>query len=165
RLFNEKEGQKYLKEMGIAEEVIEKLPLLGISSIANLLMSIKFAKYFELTKNDVIMTVYTDSMELYQSRLQELNQKNGPYTRDDSICDFYAHLQSQKIDNMLELDYMEKKRIHNLKYFTWIEQQNRELDELNNQWYDEDYWRTIPRLSKDIDELIVEFNEKTGILK
>lgn len=165
RLFNEKEGQKYLKEMGITEEVIEKLPLLGISSIANMLMSIKFAKYFELTKNDVIVTIFTDSMELYQSRLQELYQKNGSYTQEDSIRDFYAHLQGQKIDNMLELDYMEKKRIHNLKYFTWIEQQNRELEELNNQWYDEDYWRTIPRLSKDIDELIVEFNEKAGLLK
>ena len=165
RLFNEREGQKYLKEMGITEEVIEKLPLLGISSIANMLMSIKFAKYFELTKNDVIVTVFTDSMELYQSRLQELNQKTGPYTREDSLRDFYAHLQGQKIDNMLELDYMEKKRIHNLKYFTWIEQQNRELEELNNQWYDEDYWRNIPMLSKDIDKLIVEFNEKTGLLK
>ncbi len=165
RLFNEKEGQKYLKEIGITEEVIEKLPLLGISSIANMLMSIKFAKYFELTKNDVIVTVFTDSMELYQSRLQELNQKTGPYTREDSLRDSYAHLQGQKIDNMLELDYMEKKRIHNLKYFTWIEQQSRELEELNNQWYDEDYWRNIPMLSKDIDELIVEFNEKTGLLK
>ena len=65
------------------------------------------------------------------------------------------------IDNVLELTYYEKKRIHNLKYFTWIEQQGRELSELNDQWYSHaEYWHNIFELAPQIDELIIEFNRK-----
>jgi hypothetical protein len=70
------------------------------------------------------------------------------------------------IDNMLELSYYDRKRIHNLKYFTWIEQQGREVDELNAQWYDyHHYWKSIQAKADEIDTLIIEFNEKTGLLK
>ena len=164
RLFNEKEGQLYLKETGVSEHIVDKLPLLGISSIANLLMAIKFAKYYELTSSDVILTVFTDSMELYQSRLKEMNSEFGSYKRDDAIKDFHTNLQGQKIDNMLELDYYGRKRIHNLKYFTWIEQQGKDLDELNRQWYDPNYWKSIQSLIQPIDELIDAFNKKVGLL-
>ncbi len=164
RLFNEKEGQLYLKETGVSEHIVDKLPLLGISSIANLLMAIKFAKYYELTSSDVILTVFTDSMELYQSRLKEMNSEFGSYKRDDAIKDFHTNLQGQKIDNMLELDYYGRKRIHNLKYFTWIEQQGKDLDELNRQWYDSNYWKSIQSLIQPIDELIDAFNKKVGLL-
>ncbi|MHA1954303.1 MAG: pyridoxal-phosphate dependent enzyme [Candidatus Heimdallarchaeaceae archaeon] len=164
RLFNEKEGQLYLKETGVSEHIVNKLPLLGISSIANLLMAIKFAKYYELTSNDVILTVFTDSMELYQSRLKEMNAELGSYKRDDAIRDSHTSLHGQKIDNMLELGYYGRKRIHNLKYFTWIEQQGKDLDELNRQWYDPNYWKSIQSLIQPIDELIDAFNEKVGLL-
>lgn len=164
RLFNESEGQSYLKEMGVSETIVEKLPLLGISSIANLLMAIKFAKYYELTNQDVILTVFTDSMELYQSRLKEMNDELGAYERDDAIRGFHSNLQGQKIDNMLELDYYGKKRIHNLKYFTWIEQQGKDMDELNKQWYDPNYWKSIQSLIQPIDDLIDAFNERTGLI-
>jgi cysteine synthase len=164
RLFNEKEGQSYLKEIGVPEQIIGKLPLLGISSIANLLMAIKYAKYYELTSNDVILTVFTDSMELYQSRLKEMNTEFGSYRRDDAIRDSHSSLQGQKIDNMIELDYYGKKRIHNLKYFTWIEQQGRELEELDSQWYNPTYWESIQSLTQPIDELIEAFNKKVGLI-
>ncbi|NPD87347.1 MAG: pyridoxal-phosphate dependent enzyme [Asgard group archaeon] len=164
RLFNEKEGQLYLEEIGVPKHIVEKLPLLGISSIANLLMAIKFAKYYELTSTDVILTVFTDSMELYQSRLKEMHAEFGSYKRDDAIRDSNTNLQGQKIDNMLELDYYGKKRIHNLKYFTWIEQQGKDLDELNKQWYDPNYWKSIQSLSQPIDELIDDFNKKVGLI-
>ena len=164
RLFNENEGQSYLKEMGVPEELVENLPLLGISSIANLLMAIKFAKYNELTNQDVIITVFTDSMELYQSRLREMNEELGSYSRDDAIRGFHSNLQGQKTDNMLELDYYSRKRIHNLKYFTWIEQQGRDIEELNRQWYDSSYWESIQSLSQPIDELILAFNKQVDLI-
>jgi cysteine synthase len=162
RLFNEKEGHRYLKEMGVSEEIISNLHLLGISSVANLLMAIKFAKYYELTSNDVVLTVFTDSMELYQSRLVEMNSAYGSFSRDDAVRTLHSSLYGQKIDNLLELNYIQKKRIHHLKYFTWIEQQARDLDELNEHWYNPNYWENIQSLVDPIDELIVQFNEKVG---
>jgi len=66
---------------------------------------------------------------------------------------------------MLELNYHDKKRIHNLKYFTWIEQQQKDLNELNAQWYDYPaYWKRIRNLTPQIDELIKEFNNESGLL-
>jgi len=57
RLFNEPEGRKYLAKQGVPEELVGKLDLLGFSSIANTVMAIKMAKYYEMDKNDVILTV------------------------------------------------------------------------------------------------------------
>ncbi len=160
RLFNEPAGHKYLRDRGVSDEIINQLHLLGISSIANMLMAIKYAKYFELTSEDVVLTVYTDSMELYQSRLVEMNEHQGTFTSDDAIRSFHSNLAGQKTDNMLELNYIQRKRIHHLKYYTWIEQQARDLDELNAQWYDPNYWKSIQDSVGPIDELIIDFNQK-----
>jgi len=165
RLFNEEKGRDYLVQNGVDEQLVRNLDLLGISSIGNLIASIKFAKYYELTEKDIVMTIFTDSMELYDSRMQELLESKGAYTHDDAVRDLEL-LNNIAIDNMLELDYYAKKRIHNLKYYTWIEQQGRELDELNAQWYDQrNYWGNIHSLTPKIDALIRDFNYKTGLLK
>ncbi|MHA1302736.1 MAG: pyridoxal-phosphate dependent enzyme, partial [Candidatus Heimdallarchaeaceae archaeon] len=164
RLFNEEEGHKYLKEEGVPEDIINKLDLFGLSSIANMLMAIKFAKYYELTNKDVILTVFTDSMELYQSRVREMKAKYGKYSHRDAIRDFHVSLHGQKLDNMLELTYPQRRRIHNLKYFTWIEQQGKDMEELNRQWYDENYWSELNTLPNKIDTLITQFNEEVGLI-
>jgi protein-tyrosine-phosphatase len=159
RLFNENKGRKYLKEQGISKELIDQLDLLGISSVGNLLSAIKYAKYYELTKEDVVLTVFTDSMELYDSRMKEMHEKRGKYKREDAARD-YDHLMNLGINHTLELSHYERKRIHNLKYYTWIEQQGRQLEELNDQWYNyRDYWGEIHSLVPKIDELIKEFND------
>jgi len=160
RLFNEPEGHKYLIEQGVPEEIVNQLHLLGISSIANMLMAIKYAKYFELTEEDIVITVFTDSMELYQSRLKEMKEDQGTFTSNDAIRAFHAHLRGQKTDNMIELNYLQRKRIHHLKYYTWIEQQGRDVEELNAQWYDDNYWKEIQNSVEPIDELITAFNER-----
>jgi cysteine synthase len=165
RLFNEEKGRDYLVQNGVEEQLVQNLDLLGISSIGNLIASIKFAKYYELTENDIVMTIFTDSMELYDSRMRELHESKGVYTHDDAVRDLEL-LNNIAIDNMLELDYYAQKRIHNLKYYTWIEQQGKELDELNAQWYDQrNYWENIHSLTPKIDALIKDFNHKTGLLK
>jgi cysteine synthase len=166
RLFNEPAGRGYLiDEVGVSPDLVNKLDLLGISSIANLLMSIKFAKYYELTKNDVVLTVFTDSMDMYQSRLREARASFGEYTEGNAIKDFHRYLMGQKTDAMIELDHYDQKRIHHLKYFTWIEQQGFDLDELNAQWYDyPGYWERVHELVPKIDALITEFNQKVGLL-
>ncbi len=165
RLFNEPAGHKYLREEGVPEEIISQLHLLGISSIANGLMAIKFAKYYELTQKDIILTVFTDSMELYQSRIKELRIEYGKYSDRDAAVDFHRSLKEIKIDSMLELNYLQKKRIHHLKYYTWIEQQGRKQEELDRQWYDYDnYWESIHKITPKLDDLITEFNEQVGLI-
>ncbi len=165
RLFNEPAGQRYLVEQGLDEKFVENLPLFGISSIANMLMAIKFAKYYELGHNDIVLTVFTDSMELYGSRLHELREKYGEYTEKDAVRDYNQFLMGLTIDNMLECNFYDRKRIHNLKYYTWIEQQQRKVEDLNAQWYDfPDYWDNVHGQTDEIDELIMEFNKKVGLL-
>ena len=159
RLFNEPVGRKYLEKQKFDPELIADLDLLGLSGIANLVASIKFARYFELDENDYVMTVLTDSMELYGSRLKELDEEFGPYTEENAARDF-EFLNTITIDNMAELDYYGRKRVHNLKYYTWIEQQARETEELNSQWYDKEYWKNIHEEVKIIDEKIELFNDR-----
>ena len=124
------------------------------------------AKYYEMEENDVIATVMTDSAVMYQSRIQELVDEDGEYTDKMAAVDYETHLLGQKTDNMLELRYTDRKRIHNLKYYTWIEQQGREIQDLNEQWYDfEKAWGSVQKQADEVDELINEFNERTGLLK
>jgi cysteine synthase len=163
RLFNEDAGKEVLKESGINEEVIEKLSYLGISSACNLLASIKLAKYYELNENDVIFTIFTDSVELYYSRLKEMNENWGKYDKTQALIDWNAVIKEQGIDNLKELSYYDKKRIHNLKYFTWVEQQGKDVEELDAQWYNENYWDERFSIAPHWDELINEFNTKVGI--
>jgi hypothetical protein len=165
RLLNEPSGKNYLKSKGVSEEIIDKLHLLGISSIANLIGSIKMAKYYEMNENDIVFTISTDSMELYQSRIEELQEERGEYTDSQAAVDFDTCLLNLTTDHMLELSYWDKKRMHNLKYFTWVEQIGKDVEELDRQWYDENYWKDKYRSYTEWDKLIREFNEKTGLLK
>ncbi len=167
RLFNTKPGQAYLKNvLGLDNELIEKLTWLGISGIANVLCCIKAAKYYELTENDVVCTVLTDSAVMYGSRIEELNQMYGAYTDTDAVVDHNLHMLGLKTDNMMEMGYAERKRVHNLKYYTWVEQQGKQTAELNALWYDvENTWDAVHAQAKDLDELINAFNDATGLLK
>jgi len=160
RLFNEPAGLEYLASQGVPAEFIEKLPLLGISGVANMLMAMKFAKWYELTGEDFVMTLGTDSMEMYESRLAELNEERGEFTLLDAAGAYHQHLMGQSLANVQELDYYQRKRIHNLKYYTWVEQQGKTYEEIQAQWYDPEYWTSIQALADPIDELIEAFNAK-----
>ena len=164
RLFNDPEGWQYLDKQGIGEDFIQKLPLLGISSIGNLLCAIKFAKYYELTGRDIVLTVWTDSMDLYQSRLQEMDEAFGPYSEIAAAKDYHSCIMAESTAHMQELGYYDRRQIHNLKYFTWIEQQGKDLKELDAQWYDfPEYWERLPQQVKEIDKRIEQFNERCGL--
>lgn len=166
RLFNDPAGKKYLvEEVGVPADFVEKLSLLGISGIANLLCCIKMAKYYELTEHDVLATVGTDSSDMYTSRIHELVEADGAYSAVKASADYAEHLHGIRTDVMEELTYEGRKRIHNLKYYTWVEQQGKTYEEINQQWYDEHYWTDMHAQAADIDALIDEFNDATGLLK
>ena len=167
RLFNDPIGKEYLiNEAHVSPEVVEKLSYLGISGTANVLCAIKMAKYYEMTEHDVIATVLTDSVDMYGSRIKELEEENGPYTMTSAAVDHNLHMLGLRTDNMEELTYIGRKRVHNLKYYTWVEQQGRTVEELNDLWYNpEKTWKVVHSQAKDLDELINEFNEASGVLK
>jgi cysteine synthase len=166
RLFNDPAGRAFLTKEGVPADVVDRLDLLGISGVANLLSAIKFAKFYNLGSEDIVLTVLTDSMELYRTRLAELNEAHGAYSERQAAVDFEARLRGQKTDNVLELGTRERKRIHNLKYFTWVEQMGHSVDELNAQWDDfPGYWDRIHDSVDAIDERIEAFNDEVGLLK
>ena len=167
RLFNDPAGLKYLKdEAGVDDETLSKLSWLGISGIANVLCCIKMAKYYEFTGRDMVCTVLTDSASMYGSRIQELADEHGPYDAKAAAVDHDLHMLGVRTDSMEELTYAARKRVHNLKYYTWVEQQGRTVDELNDLWYDEEKtWKGVHSQADALDELIDAFNEETGVLK
>ncbi len=164
RLFNEPVGKEYLAQQGVSPDLIEQLDLLGISCVSNVLSAIKFAKYYELTEKDVVLTVATDSMEMYGSRLEELREEEGEFTLLDAAAVFNRYLLGQTTDHMQELTYLDRKRVHNLKYYTWVEQQGKTYEEIQAQWYDDDYWTRIQRMPDAVDALIEAFNARVGLL-
>jgi len=164
RLFNEPEGKAQLVKTGVPTEIVENLDLLGFSSISNLLSAIKAAKYYELSEKDIVLTVLTDSMELYQSRLTEMHESMGEYTEKAAAMDQARWLDSVTTDNLEELTYMGQKRIHNLKYFTWVEQQGKTYEEILAQWNQRDYWTELQAQVPEIDARIEEFNARVGLL-
>jgi len=164
RLFNEPAGKTHLAKSGVPVDLVENLDLLGFSSISNLLTAIKVAKYRELTENDIVVTVLTDSMELYNSRLVEMHEKMGEYSEKNAAVDDARWLKGTTTDYMEDLTYTGKKRIHNLKYFTWVEQQGKTYEEIQAQWYQRDYWTELQQQIPEIDAKIEEFNERVGLL-
>lgn len=163
RLFNEPMGQAYLVSQGVPSALVEQLHLLGFSGISNVLTAIKMAKYYEMGEDDVVLTVLTDSMELYTSRIDEMRAEMGEYRERDAAADFARYLLGQSTDNLLELRYPDRRRVHNLKYYTWVEQQGRTYEEIQAQWYDAGYWTGFQSQADEIDALIEEFNGRVGL--
>ncbi|PLX18391.1 MAG: pyridoxal-5-phosphate-dependent protein subunit beta [Candidatus Muiribacterium halophilum] len=165
RLFNDPAGREYLKEKGVDAEIVDNLDLLGISGIANVLTCIKFAKYYELGENDHVFTVLTDSMEMYNSRYKEMVDMEPEYNKAKAERDFARYIGALTTDNILECNYYDRKRIHNLKYYTWVEQQGKTYEQINQQWYDRDYWSNIHKMVNEIDDVIERFNRDTGVIE
>ena len=165
RLFNEPAGIRFLVQKGVSETLANDLNQLGISCASNLAAAIKFAKYYELGSKDIVMTVLTDSMEMYESRLRELREEHGEFTESNAAAVYAQHLQGLTIDNLEELTYYGRKRVHNLKYYTWVEQQGKAVEELDEQWTRDAYWSGIKDNVEEIDHLIEEFNQRTGLLE
>jgi len=164
RLFNEEEGRKCLLREGVDETTLQSLDMIGISGLCNLVASIKTARYYDMDGRDVIFTPLTDSMQLYSSRLQEAQEKHGPYTTRMADQHYARYLQGITTDHLRELTYADQKALHNFKYFTWVEQQGRSSDELRQLW-DEDFWREVfsQEVVDEWDRLIDSFNDKTGL--
>ncbi len=161
-LFNHPEGARYLKRVGVSQATISRLPLLGISGICNLVASIKTARYFELDSDDIVLFPMTDSVDLYHSRVAETDEKFGGLDEGAAARIFGRYLEGIATDHVAELGYRDRKRIHNLKYFTWVEQQGRSSRELDQLW-DPSFWVEIWDQASDMDRSIEQFNDDVGL--
>ena len=162
RMFNEPEGVKLLREKGVPEDVISRLDWVGISGAANLAAAIKYAKYFELKENDIVITVLTDSIAMYGSRLEELREERGEFDAFTAHAVNARYFEGINIDYIKELSYYDRKAVHNLKYYTWVEQQGKTYDEIVAQWEDDTYWTDIVTHTEELDELIKSFNRQVA---
>jgi cysteine synthase len=163
RLFNEPAGTGALLARGLSEALVLRLPLLGLSSLCNLVAAIKTARWFELDSDDVLLTSFTDSADLYRTRLDEMRAERGPFTATDAVVALERDLLGTSTDHYRELGYRERKAIHNLKYFTWVEQQGRTVEELNALW-SPSYWRDVQDGAAALDEEITAFNRDSGAI-
>jgi cysteine synthase len=161
RLFNEDTGRQWLSEQGVSDQIIGRLADVGISGICNLVAAVKAAKYYEMSGRDVIFLPLTDSMQLYGSRLVEMREKHGAYQQIDAARDHARYLEGIATDHLRELSYTDRKQLHNLKYFTWVEQQRRSADELRELW-DEEFWERTFRQAEKWDGMIEEFNQRVA---
>jgi len=163
RLFNEPTGQAILEAAGVSADLIAQLPLMGISSIGNMISAIKTARFYDMDERDVLFLPLTDSAELYGSRLVELTAEHGDYTREDALGHHERWLAGVTPDYVRELNYQDRKQLHNFKYFTWVEQQQRDVDDLRRLW-DRDFWPEMFAEAEGWDARIREFNELCATL-
>ncbi len=158
-VFNTEIGQKYLiNKKGFEKSFINRLPEFGFSTIANILASIKIAKYMNLGSNDAIITVATDGADLYLSELNKTKEEFiGIY--DESSCAeiIGQYLKGATTDNTLELNQREKERIFNLGYYTWVEQQGITIEEFEKR-KNQNFWNNHFQYMLSLDNQIKEFN-------
>ena len=66
-------------------------------------------------------------------------------------------------DYVRELSYLDRKTLHNFKYFTWVEQQGKSVEELRRLW-DRDFWTETFAAAGAWDSRIEEFNARVGLI-
>ena len=158
-LFNTSEGKEYLKKRkGFDVEFVDRLPEFGFSSIANIIASIKLAKKMKLTKDDAIITVATDGADLYETELAK-TKKNFSKRYDQITCAeiFAKNFEAITVDHTQELSQIDRERIFNLGYYTWVEQQGISLEEFENR-RNQSFWDKHYKDMISLDEKIKEFN-------
>ncbi len=166
-LFGTDAGLAYLAgRRSVPEQAIVGLEALGLSSICNVLGAIKVAKHFRLGPEDVVATVATDGSSMYASERAIALQKFFPDGFDETTAGevFGEHVLGQGTDNLLELTSVDRDRIFNLGYFTWVEQQGVSVKDFVAR-RDPSFWTRTRESVHAWDELIGEVNARTGALE
>lgn len=127
--------------------------IFGISGVCNLLGAIKTAKHFGMGPRDALVIPATDNNERYISTMQHMEDHHGldetaVHSRIGGI------LRHAKTDWMLDGTPENRRRWHNLKYYTWVEQQGKTVDDLNAQ-LDPEWWLGHQSKIAEIDHKIV----------
>ncbi len=165
-LFNDPAGREYLaSRRAVPAEVLELLPSLGFSSVCNVLAAIKVAKQQRLGPDDVIVTVATDGATMYGTEIERILARDFPAGFDAVAAGevYGEHLAGAGTDDMLELRRLDRDRIFNLGYFTWVEQQGVPIEEFEARRRP-GWWTEMRSILPVWDAMIDEFNDRTGAL-
>jgi cysteine synthase len=164
QLFGSNAGRGYLTgRRKLDPAVINAFDDIGISGLCNIVAAIKTAKHLDYGPDDVVMTVATDSADLYKSERQSYLARRYPDGFDEvSAGEIFArHLDGVVDDHVLELTHRERKRIFNLGYYTWVEQQGVSVADFDKR-RDQRFWRGLTDSIPAWDNLIAEFNAEVG---
>ncbi len=158
-IFNTEEGNKFLiSKKGYNTNFINRLPDFGFSTIANIIASIKLAKYMKLGSDDAIITVATDGADLYFSELEKTKQEFKGIYDEVSCSEIYGqYIKGVATDHTLELNQNDKERIFNLGYYTWVEQQGLDINDFEKR-RDQIFWNEHYNYMLSLDNKVNEFN-------
>ncbi len=134
--------------------------IFGISGVANVVGAIKMAKHYKMTGKDNIVTIATDNMDRYHSVMANMTKTYGSLTMDEAKHRFESFALGAKTDWIFEGTMENRMRWHNLKYYTWVEQQGRTVEELNGTM-SQDFWKAESEKVGEIDRLLLDYREKT----
>ena len=147
-LFNDSIGRAYLtKRRKIDPALVKEFVNIGLSGNANIIAAIKIAKHLELGASDAIITVATDSATLYDSERKSYLGRHYPGGFDEVHAGeiFGHHLQAVADDHLIELTHVDRRRIFNLGYYTWVEQQGVSVADFDRR-KDAAFWTEPPGL-------------------
>ena len=163
-LFNDAAGHAELRSRGVSEDVLAALPHFGLSSICNVVAAIKTAKTLGLGAQDAILTVATDGAAMYASEKPKAIAKHfgGRFDGVRAADTFDRHLVGASTEHVLVTGEVERNRIFNLGYFTWVEQRGVALADFEAR-RDQAFWRGLHGLLPAWDEMIAAFNQRTGV--
>ena len=164
-LFGGNAGRTYVAgRRKIDPEVVRQFDNIGISGLANIVAAIKFAKHLDLGADDVVMTVATDSADMYVSERQQHLAKRYPDGFDEVNAGeiFGQHLDGIADDHVLDLTHAERKRVFNLGYYTWVEQQGVSVEDFDRR-KDQAFWRSLVASAPAWDRMIEEMNNEVGV--
>ncbi len=155
QLLVEEPGIQLLIDLGVPEAKARQMAtIFGISGVCNVLGAIKTAKFYGLGRNDVIVTICTDAIDRYHSVMAQMTQKYGKMDRVAAAIRLESIFYGQKTDWIREGTTEMRRQWHNLKYYTWVEQQGKTVEELNAQ-LDPEWWLNEQAKVADIDRRIL----------
>ncbi len=163
-LFNTDEGRRYLVDRrGLDARLVANLGHLGLSSLCNMLAAVKTAKYLDLGPDDVVLTVATDGAAMYASEVAKTLARDfgGRFDAVAAGETWGRALAGAATDHLLELDLVARRRIFNLGYFTWVEQQGVSVEEFTARSR-QAFWDGLLELVPAWDAMIAELNARSG---
>ena len=164
-LFNSEAGRTYLsKRVGIDHESLSGLVDLGLSSIANVLGAIKYAKYEGLGSSDAVLSVATDGSEMYRTELGKVAETrfSGKFDELSAAEVFGRYVLGATIDYTLEMNHFDRQRMFNLGYYTWVEQQGVSVEEFDAR-RDPVFWDALMDVVPLWDAMIENVNARTTV--
>lgn len=161
QVLTDKIGLGVLKDkFDIKEKEIEMMSkIFGISGVCNVLGAIKTAKFYKLTKDDVVVTICTDAIDRYGSVMNNLNKIYGKMDKTEAAMRVSSIFHNQKTDYIREGTGHARDCWHNLKYYTWVEQQGKTIEELNA-LKSKSFWEEKQGMVKEINKKIIEYRRK-----